>query len=109
MPYADNDGGRIRYEIDGSGVPLVLHPGFIGSLEDWDDAGYVTTLSDQYRLIRLDPRGQGRSDTPHDPAAYAAQHRVGDVLAVLDAEGIDRALFWGYSMCCRTCWRSSHK
>lgn len=98
MPYAENDGVRIRYEVDGSGVPLVLHPGFVGSLEDWDDAGYVSALQDQYRIIRLDPRGQGRSDAPHDPAAYAVEHRVGDVLAVLDAEGIERAHFWGYSM-----------
>lgn len=98
MPYADNDGVQIRYEITGSGAPLVLHPGFMGNLEDWDDAGYVSALSDQYSLIRIDPRGQGRSDTPREPATYAAQHRVGDVLAVLDGEGIDRAHFWGYSM-----------
>lgn len=98
MPYASNAGVRIRYEIDGSGVPLVLHPGFIGSLEDWEDAGYVSALSARYRLIRLDPRGQGRSDTPHDPAAYAVENRVDDVLAVLDVEGFERAHFWGYSM-----------
>ena len=46
----------------------------------------------------LDPRGQGRSDGPHDPAAYGPRQRVGDVLAVLGAEGIVRAHFWGYSL-----------
>jgi pimeloyl-ACP methyl ester carboxylesterase len=49
-------------------------------------------------VLRLDPRGQGKSDKPHDPAVYARRDRVGDVLAVLDAEGIDRAHFWGYSL-----------
>ena len=98
MPYAVNDGLHIRYEVEGSGPPLLLHIGFIGGLEDWADAGYVTPLAGDYRLVLLDPRGQGGSDAPHDPAAYTLRHRVGDVLAVLDAEGIDRAHLWGYSM-----------
>lgn len=98
MPYAETDGVRMYYEVDGSGEPLILHPGFVGCLEDWDDKGYVSALSGQYALIRLDPRGQGRSDKPLDPSAYATRQRVSDVLAVLDAEGIYRAHFWGYSM-----------
>jgi pimeloyl-ACP methyl ester carboxylesterase len=99
MPYATNDGVRIRYEIDGSGPPLLLHiGGFGGALEDWYDAGYVAALRDDYQLVLLDPRGQGRSDAPHDPAAYMPGQREGDVLTVLDAAGIARAHFWGYSL-----------
>ena len=98
MPYATSDGARIRYEVEGSGPPLLLHIGFIGSLEDWSDAGYVAPLARHFRVLRLDPRGQGQSGKPHDPAAYAAPFRVGDVLAVLDAEGIERTHFWGYSL-----------
>lgn len=98
VPYAANNGIRIWYEIDGSGPPLVLHIGFAGWLENWPDAGYVAALRETNRLVLLDPRGQGRSDGPHHPAAYSASHRVGDVLAVLDAEAIDRAHCWGYSM-----------
>jgi pimeloyl-ACP methyl ester carboxylesterase len=98
MPYATNNGVRIRYEVEGSGPPLVLHIGYIGGLEDWADAGYVAPLARHYRVLRLDPRGQGQSDKPHDPDAYAVSFRVSDVLAVLDAEGIERAHFWGYSL-----------
>jgi pimeloyl-ACP methyl ester carboxylesterase len=98
MPYAANAGVRIRYETEGHGPPLVLHIGFIGGLEDWIDAGYAAALRDRYRLILVDPRGQGGSDKPRDPAAYSARNRVGDVLAVLDAEGADRAHSWGYSL-----------
>src|SRR5262245_61849210 len=98
MPYASNGGVRIRYEVEGTGPPVVLHPGFTQCLEDWADAGYVAALRDRCRLVLIDPRGQGRSDKPHDPAAYSRQQRVGDVLAVLDAEGIARAHVWGYSM-----------
>jgi pimeloyl-ACP methyl ester carboxylesterase len=98
MLYAVNNGVRIRYEVEGSGPPLVLHIGYIGGLEDWADAGYVAPLARHYRVLRLDPRGQGQSDKPHDPDAYAVSFRVSDVLAVLDAEGIERAHFWGYSL-----------
>lgn len=100
MPYASNDGVRVYYEVEGSGPPLFLHIGFLGTLEDWrrEDTRYVEALCDAYRLVLFDPRGQGRSDAPHDPSAYTLDNRVGDVLAVLDAEVIDRAHFWGYSM-----------
>lgn len=98
VPYATHDGIRIWYEVAGSGPLLVLHIGFAGWLENWADAGYVAALRDTYRLVLLDPRGQGRSDAPHDPEAYAPSQRVGDLLAVLDAEGIGRSHFWGYSM-----------
>ena len=98
MPYAINNGIRIRYETEGRGPPLLLHIGGVGgALEDWYDAGYVAALRDGYRLILIDPRGQGQSDKPHDPAAYVRRERVGDVCAVLDALGIERTHFWGYS------------
>jgi pimeloyl-ACP methyl ester carboxylesterase len=98
MPYAYNAGVRIRYELDGQRPPLLLHIGYIGALEDWIEAGYVAALRDHYRLILIDPRGQGGSGKPHDPTAYAVHNRVADVLAVLDAEGIERTHFWGYSL-----------
>src|SRR6188472_3402750 len=98
MPYTTNNGVRLYYELIGSGAPLLLHPGFVCSGEDWIEAGYVAALKDRYRVILFDPRGQGRSDKPHDPADYQRHHRVDDVLAVLDATGINRAHFWGYSM-----------
>ena len=40
-----------------------------------------------YQLILLDPLGQGQSDTPHNPAAYATARRVQDVIAVLEQVG----------------------
>jgi pimeloyl-ACP methyl ester carboxylesterase len=98
MPYATNDGVRIRYEVEGSGPPLLLHIGGVGgALEDWYDAGYVAALRDAYLVILIDPRGQGKSDKPHDPAAYVRTKRIGDVCAVLDAVGVERTHFWGYS------------
>ena len=39
MPYADNNGVRIHYQVEGAGPPLVLHHGLAGSLEDWSVLG----------------------------------------------------------------------
>jgi len=100
MPYADNDGVRIYYEVEGDGPPLVLHTGFMGRLQNWrrDEVGVAQGLRGDYRLILLDPRGQGASEKPHDAAGYKLETRARDVTAVLDAEGFERAHFWGYSM-----------
>jgi pimeloyl-ACP methyl ester carboxylesterase len=92
MPDATNDGVRIHYEREGNGPPLVLQHGFTGSLEGWRDSGYVDALKSAYELILIDARGHGRSDKPHDPAAYTLDKRAADVLAVLDDAGIERAI-----------------
>jgi pimeloyl-ACP methyl ester carboxylesterase len=98
MPYATNDGVRISYEREGTGPPILLgRPGFSMALDDWRDFGFVDALRDDYELILMDPRGHGMSDKPHDPAAFTADQRVADVVAVLDDAGIERAVYWGYS------------
>ncbi len=98
MPYANDAGVRIHYQVEGEGPALVLQHGFGGSLEDWYELGYADALRRHCRLILLDARGHGASDKPHDPDAYALHQRVRDIVAVLDTLGTRHASFWGYSM-----------
>jgi pimeloyl-ACP methyl ester carboxylesterase len=100
MPYCDSQGVRIHYHLEGNpdGPPLVLLHGFSMSLRDWYDPPYVAALGGAYRLVLVDPRGHGGSDKPHDPDAYRDRRMASDVVAVLDALGVDRAHFVGYSM-----------
>src|SRR4029453_12162848 len=98
MPYANNNSVRIHYQVEGEGPPLVLQHGFTSSLQNWYAYGYVAALQQNYQLILIDARGRGQSDKLYDPQAYALQHRVEDVLAVLDALRIDNAHYLGYSM-----------
>jgi pimeloyl-ACP methyl ester carboxylesterase len=98
MPYADNQGVRIHYGVAGEGVPLVLQHGFTQCIEDWHEAGYVEALKSDFQLILVDARGHGASDKPHDAGAYPLDKRASDVVAVLDALGVEKAHFWGYSM-----------
>ena len=74
MPYADNDGIRIHYQVEGEGPPLVLQHGFSESVVDWYEVGYVDALRSDYRLILIDARGHGASDKPHDTDSYAVSY-----------------------------------
>ncbi len=57
MPYANNNGTRIHYEVEGVGPPLLLQHGTTGSWEDWAEFGYAQPLRKEYRLILVDARG----------------------------------------------------
>jgi pimeloyl-ACP methyl ester carboxylesterase len=78
---------------------VVLLHGFGGSKENWRVYGYrAALLAAGYRTIAIDSLGHGDSGRPADPWMYLREHRAGDVVAVLDAEGISRAHAIGYSM-----------
>lgn len=98
MPLADNNGVKIHYEVEGQGAPLMLVHGFGGSLDTWQQLGYVQELTGEHRLILIDVRGCGDSDKPHDASAYTFQNLVADLVAVLDHLKIDKADYVGYSM-----------
>lgn len=103
MPYAEHDGTSIYYEVEGvADAPdertIILHHGFLSDLESWRRRGWVALLRDRFRLLLMDARGHGRSDKPHDEAAYTSATRVADVTAVMDAAGAARAHYLGYSM-----------
>jgi pimeloyl-ACP methyl ester carboxylesterase len=108
VPFAENRGVRIHYEIDGAGPPLVLQHGFLQSGRDWYRAGYVDALRTRRRLILIDARGHGESDRPHEPPAYTGQMMASDVVAVLDDLGLAVAEFWGYSMGARIGYMLMH-
>jgi pimeloyl-ACP methyl ester carboxylesterase len=98
VPYAENGGIRIHYQVEGAGPPLVLQHGFTQCLEDWSECGYVAALRAGYRVILVDARGHGGSDKPHDEESYTLDRRAADVTTVLDVLGVEKAHFWGYSM-----------
>jgi pimeloyl-ACP methyl ester carboxylesterase len=58
----------------------------------------VPYLARRFRVVLADPRGNGRSDRPLDPAAYDDEQLVADAVAVLDASGTASAVGVGLSM-----------
>ena len=99
MSYVNNpvDGHRTYYESIGHGPPLMLYHGAFGSSDNWHDRGYVDAFKDDYRVILIDSRAHGRSDSPHDIESYSTDLQVGDMLAVLDELQIEKMHYVGYS------------
>jgi class 3 adenylate cyclase/dienelactone hydrolase len=98
--YAKSGDVSIAYQIVGDGpIDLVLVPGFVSHLDaDWDDpshAHFLKRLASFSRLIRFDKRGTGLSDRPG--GLPDLETRMGDVRAVMDAAGSERAALFGYS------------
>ncbi len=98
MLFANNNGVRIHYEVEGKGPALILQHGIGATLERWRQYGFTQELGKYYRLILVDARGHGQSDKPHDPEAYKAARIAGDYVAILDILGIQKAIYYGYSM-----------
>ena len=94
MPYATNpiDSRSIYFEDDGGGgPPIVILAGFTSSTDTARNWPVAQAMRSDYRLIYIDQRGHGRSDKPHDVTAYKMSTRVADVVAVLDALGLEKA------------------
>jgi pimeloyl-ACP methyl ester carboxylesterase len=98
MPTTERSGLAIHYEVEGSGLPLVLLHGGYTSSELWRLRGWVESLREERQLILVDLRGHGLSDKPHDPAAYRISLLASDVLAILDDLGITSTAVCGFSL-----------
>lgn len=88
--FLEVTGGRIYYEAQGAGHPVLLIHGGLGSLRMWDEQ--APAFSDGYRVIRYDTRGWGRTET--DDVEYSD---ADDAAAVLDRLGEGSAHVIGQS------------
>lgn len=93
------DGIRLSFD-DGGGAsePVLLLHGATLSRVVWRGLGYTAALRDEFRVLTMDLRGHGRSERPHRPEDYRIELLIGDVLAVLDAAGVESAHLVGYSL-----------
>ena len=90
----ERDGARIWYGVVGEGPPVILlHPG-LGSSDFWGDQ-VPALVAAHHQVILIDARGQGRSTWDGRPLGYETMS--GDVMAVMDALGLRRADFVGWS------------
>jgi pimeloyl-ACP methyl ester carboxylesterase len=94
------DGTELHYEQQGTGPPVVLLHGFTSSVDgNWRQPGIWQALLDARRqVLGFDARGHGRSEKPHDPAAYENDAMVQDVAAFFNHLGLGKADLVGYSM-----------
>jgi pimeloyl-ACP methyl ester carboxylesterase len=95
----DLPGASVCVDVQGpTGAPvLLLAHGAACSLDAWPD-GLVGLLAHERRVIRFDWRDTGRSTAwPPGRPGYGLTDLAGDLLGVLDAEGVERAHLVGLS------------
>jgi pimeloyl-[acyl-carrier protein] methyl ester esterase len=96
--FTASDGARIAFRDSGSGRPLLLlhglmaHGGFFAAQKE---------LADEFRLIRVDLRGHGASDTD----APTVEHVAADIEALLGFLGVEGAIGIGWSLGASVLWR----
>ncbi|HVM35700.1 MAG TPA: alpha/beta fold hydrolase [Actinomycetota bacterium] len=97
MPHARDGNLRIHYRDTGAdATPIVLIHGHPFNSSAWgpqEDA-----LGKSLRLVLPDLMGFGESEGPEQRAYYSVDTFAGNVLAVMDAAGIDKAIIGGLSL-----------
>jgi proline iminopeptidase len=94
--YVTVSGHRIWYESEGTGEPLILHPGGPGASHDYFHP-WFSALKDRVRVIYIDPYGTGRSDRAKQPNQYSLAGEVDDIEAVRKALNLGRINLLGHS------------
>lgn len=96
MPFAMNQGARLHWRLQGAAAatPVVLLHSIGTDLTIYDRAAEI--LSDDLLVLKVDLRGHGASDATEGD--YTLDLLAADVLAAMDAAGIDRAVICGTSL-----------
>src|SRR5690242_8469772 len=89
--FVEVNGTQLYYETQGCGHPLVLIHGGYMDRRMWDDQFHA--FAKQYRVIRYDVRGFGKSELPGVP--YADRQ---DLYALLKHLGVEKTYLLGLSL-----------
>lgn len=96
---------NLAFRVLGNGPAIVLLHGTSANYAVWEPI--ANELASRATAISLDQRGHGRSDKPgtgYDGASFAF-----DIVTVLDALGIERAIVAGHSLGARNAWVAAAK
>jgi pimeloyl-ACP methyl ester carboxylesterase len=88
----------------GAGIPVVLLHGLTAT-HRYVVMGSRALERTGHRVLAYDARGHGASAPAPDPAAYGYDDLAGDLLAVMDRAGVERAVLAGASMGAHTALR----
>jgi N-formylmaleamate deformylase len=93
--YVEHDGVRLHHLEYGDAAPtVVIVPGITSPAATWEFVSLE--LARDYRVITLDIRGRGFSDTPR--AGYSLEDYAGDVNEVIKQLELQRPTLVGHSM-----------
>jgi 3-oxoadipate enol-lactonase len=97
MPFADLNGAKIHYLLEGDGpaAPVMLSNSLASNLAMWD-AQVPALRAAGYRVLRYDTRGHGQSSVP--AGAYTMEMLTADALGLLDHLELAQVHFCGLSL-----------
>ena len=92
IKFTEKDGFSIAYQVWGEGAETLIYvPGMVSHLdvsaESPEYVAFLSKLSEKYKVIIFDKRGQGLSD--RDSTVPGIESRMDDIDAVADAEQVE--------------------
>ena len=102
--YAQNGAVKIHYVVQGKGPLVVLVHGFPDYWATWKPLMAELSAAG-YRTAAMDTRGYNLSDKPKGEAAYAMANLIGDVAAVVAAEGQKSTILIGHDWGAAISWQ----
>ncbi|MEP7286800.1 MAG: 2-succinyl-6-hydroxy-2,4-cyclohexadiene-1-carboxylate synthase [Chloroflexota bacterium] len=90
------NGLYLNVEIGGTGEPLLLLHGFMGSSQSW--AEQRIAFEGSHKVITLDLPGHGFSDSPTNPTRYQIDRVSASLDTILDQLELGSVHLLGYSM-----------
>jgi pimeloyl-ACP methyl ester carboxylesterase len=91
------DGTRIHQYTVGEGSPALVCCDGLGC-DGYVWKYIVEEFSPRHRVVRFHYRGHGSSDKPADPKRMRIADLCDDLLAVMDAQGLEKAVLLGHSV-----------
>ncbi|GAH45482.1 unnamed protein product, partial [marine sediment metagenome] len=93
--FVETNGIRMHYVEQGEGFPVLLLHGFPELWYSWRyQIPALATVG--FHAIAPDLRGYGETDKPEGIESYDIHHLVGDLVGLLDALGLKRAVIVGH-------------
>jgi len=92
--FTTSDGVKLHYIEVGSGPTLVLVPGW--TMPAWIWQPQLEYFAGNYRVVALDPRGQGQSEKPG--AGYHSTRRAQDIYELLKHLDREPVVLTGWSL-----------
>ncbi len=95
MIKAKGDGVKIQMAVwEGKGKQILCVHGLTANCRSWDLL--ASSLAPQHKVIAMDLRGRGFSDSP--PSGYSVENHCRDIVALMDDQGLERPVLMGHSL-----------
>ena len=95
MIKAKGDGVKIQLaDWEGKGKQILCVHGLTANCRCWDLI--ASSLAPQHKIMAMDLRGRGLSDSP--PSGYSVENHCRDILALMDDQNLERPVLMGHSL-----------